>query len=512
MSVKKKLMRNTIMNSGVQLWTTVLNFVLMLIIIYFVGLEEYGIYLLVAALTGYFGLLDLGIGKSLLKFIAEYHAKKDKQKVNEVVNTAFFIFLLVGVIGAICVFIIGTFFIDVFKIEDDLLSKARLLTYLLAVTLIFGFCLNTFSSTLAGLQRYDRLAYINFAMSLVNAAVTMAVLLLGYGIVELLFYTICIGLTRHIIVAFQVNRYLPYLSIKFSFLKRDTFRTLFRLSLMLLFFSFFARIIYYTDTLVIGFFLGVVMITIYTAAWKISEIPVKAYIWMLSATIPATSELDALRREKALQELFLRVLKYCLALLFLFGIPILLMSKEILKYIFNPTGGDFALYHLVTNILIISLFFDFFNLVSFHILTGMNKIKVFIGCYGVVAVFNLVLSIILVNIIGLEGVALGTAVPFIVMAPVFMWYAFKTIGIRVRDYGRTVLLSTFPWALLSAGVLFGLTWIHTPANFLEVVVYFIIGMAVYLLLFYYRGLDDRERSDIKGILEAIRYKEEMDVG
>lgn len=511
MSIKKKLIRNTMANYGIQLWTYVLNFVMMPIIIYFIGVVEYGIYLLVTAFIGYFGLLDLGIGRSLLKFIAEYHARKDKDKLNEVINTAFFIFLGIGIVGAIGLFIIGTFFIGIFNLEGDLLLKAKFIIYLLAITFITSFSLSTFKNIMEGIQRYDILAYISFIISLVNIAVTVTVLLLGYGIVELLFYTICFGLIGYVIITISVHKYLPYITIKSSYLNRDMVRTLFGLSLFLLFFLIFARIIYYTDTLVIGFYLGAAMITFYTAAWKISQIPNKAILMTLSATIPATSELDALKKKKALQLLFLRASKYCLGLLLLLGLPTLFMSKEILKYWVGWTGGDFSLYHLVVNILIVSLFFDFFNLVSFHILTGMNKIKFLITCYGVVAILNLILSIVLVQKIGLEGVALGTALPFIVMSPFFIWYTFRTIEIYWKDYITGVLFTTLPHALLMGLVLFLLTTLHKPNNLIEVGVYYIVGGTIYFLLFYFKGLNENERADLKGIFKSIKYREDMEI-
>ena len=511
MSVKKKLIRNTLFNYGIQFWSYIITFVLMLVIIYYIGIVEYGIYLLVTALTGYFGLLDLGIGTSLVKFIAEYHAKKDKQKLNEVINTAFFIFLGIGIVGAAGLFILGAFFLDVFKIEAVLIWKGRIIVYILAATFITGFPLGIFRGILAGMQRYHTLAYISFAMSLVNAAVVVWVLLMGYGIVELVFYTICFGLIRHIIIAIKVRKLVPYLSIKCSYLNRNMVRTLFGLSILLLFISLFARIIYYTDTLVIGFFLGTAMITFYTVAWKIAQIPGKAIDMTLSAMVPAASELDALKKERTLQLLFLRVLKYCLALLFLLAIPTLFLSKEILRHAVEWTGGDFSLYYLVTNILIIAIFFDFLNYVSIQILIGMNKLRLFVVCYGIVAIVNLFMSVLLVQKIGLEGVALGTAIPFIVMAPVFMWYSFKTIGIHWKDYVSTVLFTTIPYAVCMGGFLFLLTMFHTPANLIEIGAYYIISMVVYFLLFYFFGLDEGERADLKGILQSVRYREDTHI-
>ena len=138
MSVKRKLIRNTVFSIGMRYWNQIITLILTPIIIYYIGIAEYGVYILVGALTGYFSLLDLGIGTSVVKFIAQYHAKGEKEKVNEIVNTAYFLFLGVGIVGSIGIFIMGTFFIDIFNLDGELLWKARLLIYILAAGFIMS--------------------------------------------------------------------------------------------------------------------------------------------------------------------------------------------------------------------------------------------------------------------------------------------------------------------------------------------------------------------------------------
>ncbi len=512
MRMKYKLMRNAVFNYGIQFWSVMITFIMMPIIIADedIGIEGYGIYLLVTALTGYFSLLDLGIGTSLVKFVSEYHVKGEKEKVNGVVNTAFFIFLGVGAVGAIGLFILGTFFIDVFKIEAALLWEARLITFLLAAAFISGLSMSIFKGVLAGMQRYNILAYISFAMSLVNVAVVIWILLMGYGIVELVLYTLCFGLIGHIITAWYAKKALPYLEIKRTHLNKTMVKTLFNLSMLVMLLFAFGQIVFYTDTIVIGFFLGATMITFYAAARKLYSIPARIVATAMQAIIPAASELDVLQKKKAIQMLFLRVAKYCLALLFLLALPMMFMSKYILVYWIDWAGGNFALYYLVTNILLISIFLDYFNHVSMQILIGMNKIKLLVTCYGIVAILNLILSIIFVQRIGLEGVALGTTIPFIVLAPVFMWNAFNILGINWRDYVKNVLLTNIPYACCVGIVLYSLITLHPPASLIEIVVYYAIGMLLYFLLFYFLALNEEERTDLKRIFSIQFYREVQD--
>ena len=84
MSVKKKLIRNTIINYGIRSWGFLLTFVLFWYIVRQIGEEDYGIYLFVGAIIGYFGILNLGISNSLVKFVSQYHTEDDKEKLNEV--------------------------------------------------------------------------------------------------------------------------------------------------------------------------------------------------------------------------------------------------------------------------------------------------------------------------------------------------------------------------------------------------------------------------------------------
>ena len=138
----------------------------------------------------------------------------------------------------------------------------------------------------------------------------------------------------------------------------------------------------------------------------------------------------------------------------------------------------------------------------------MKKIKFYVACYGVVALMNLLLSIILVQRIGIEGVAWGTTIPFIIMTPLFMWNTFRILDIKVREYVRIVLASTLPFALLNTAVLYGFLYLHVPANLIEVIVYFAVSVSIFFSLFYYIGLDEREKKDFKGIFSAIRNREE----
>ena len=71
-SVKKKIVKNTIANTLLKISQYIIGFLMFPFIIRHVGIEDYGLYLLVGAFVGYFGLLDFGVGSALVKYVAQY--------------------------------------------------------------------------------------------------------------------------------------------------------------------------------------------------------------------------------------------------------------------------------------------------------------------------------------------------------------------------------------------------------------------------------------------------------
>src|SRR5918992_2350107 len=63
------------------------------------GPSAYGLWALTTSVTWFFGVLDLGYGGALVKFIAQYRAWRDRAALNEIVSTVALVF---AGLGAVC--------------------------------------------------------------------------------------------------------------------------------------------------------------------------------------------------------------------------------------------------------------------------------------------------------------------------------------------------------------------------------------------------------------------------
>jgi O-antigen/teichoic acid export membrane protein len=94
------LFRNTLAQSASTLAAYVFSFILAPFMIARLGLDQFGVWAVTGAFAMYAGLLDLGIGRSLSRFIAVYDASGDEHRIRECVGLGLVAVALVGVLAA----------------------------------------------------------------------------------------------------------------------------------------------------------------------------------------------------------------------------------------------------------------------------------------------------------------------------------------------------------------------------------------------------------------------------
>jgi O-antigen/teichoic acid export membrane protein len=94
------LFRNTLAQSGSTLIGYLFSFILAPIMIGRLGLDAFGVWAVTGAFAMYAGLLDLGIGRSLSRFVAVYEAEGDHERIPECVGLGVIAVLLVGCAAA----------------------------------------------------------------------------------------------------------------------------------------------------------------------------------------------------------------------------------------------------------------------------------------------------------------------------------------------------------------------------------------------------------------------------
>ncbi|GMV99182.1 MAG: hypothetical protein AMXMBFR84_03210 [Candidatus Hydrogenedentota bacterium] len=449
MSIKRTLARNTAFNAAGRLWDAALTLVLTPYIVNRIGWEAWGLWALIGSLTGYVGLLDLGMGSGLSKFIAEHAAKGDRKALSSVVSTAFFFYagfgaLLVAAGWPLCGAAIEAFAAwrggePAVAADAVFLARGSILLYAASMAIV------PFMAVQTGLQRMGVANAVSGAASIIKAAAIVTLLELHTGVRGLIYAnsasTLFVALAG-VVAAYALA---PGLRVSPSGISRETFSTLFAFGWRAQVARLCNLVMLETDRVIVGFVFGLTAAGLYRAgeeiANKLRQVPVLVY----SAIVPAASDLDARGDVERLRGLYLRVSKYGAAV----AVPMLLFGGAsagmIMRVWFGQEEGlDTAAW--VLQIIAIGHLVNVLAGAGVSIALGKGRVDVQMIPGLISAGANIVLTVVFVQVVGFYGVPVATT-----MAMFLGWaWLLRAMGSIVGLRGTRTVRKSLLWPLVAA--------------------------------------------------------------
>jgi O-antigen/teichoic acid export membrane protein len=155
-------------------------------------------------------------------------------------------------------------------------------------------------------------------------------------------------------------------------------------------------------------------------------------------------------------------------------------------------------------IFFVTLYFYAPHLISYSLLQGLNKHKLYSYLSAVIAVLNLILSIILVQLYGLVGVAIGSAIPQILFFGILV--PFYTCKIHDWSYltyiFQTHIKLMIPTVLLYAGLTSVQHYIYPDSYLILFAESFSVAL-LYFIAVYVLSLSTYERGHVNALLSKL---------
>ncbi|MGC8867466.1 MAG: oligosaccharide flippase family protein [Elusimicrobiales bacterium] len=436
-SLSQKICRNTFFNAIGRLWGILVALVLTPYIIRHIGVERYGIWALVGVITGYFGLLDFGVGTSFVKYIAEFYAKRDYEKINQVVNTGFVFYT----VFAILIIVLGFLFINpllsFFKIPPQMLNEVRFV-FLLGI-IIFGVsnALSPFLAVQTGLQRMDITNKISIAVSIPTVLGTVFFLEKGYGLPGLMVNNaIVLVITGmcNIVVAFKI---LPELRFNPFSISKGMFKVLWIFGFKVRIGQIAGTMVTQVDKLLISHFLSTNLVTFYQLGSSIVEKAQSIPTLLLTALLPAFSEISTKGDRQKLLDAYLRGTKY-LALITFPLFVFLIVSASHIMMIWMGEGYEKSA--RVIQILAVGTIFHILVGVGYSVSLAIDKPEISMSSSLLYTVLNFVLSIVLILKFGFIGAVWGTTISLLIGCGYFFWRLHKEIHLSLVNFVKKTIL------------------------------------------------------------------------
>lgn len=503
MSEKRRLISNTLANGMAQFTAMAASLVFMPMLIRSFGMSEYGLFLLASSISAYAALVDFGVGTSLVKHVADSVATGERSRLSKYISTTLVFYVGAGVLVALLMVGLSMFTSELFKVTPDQARLLRNLFLVVAVSSLWGWPANTAGGVLAGLQRYTLSATVAVAAAIANVLVMFGVLASHEGPLTLLVGQSLVGAAAGLANVILARRAIGEVQVHPRFADRSAFKEIVSFSWVIFVLQVCTLILYQqTDRVVLGVFLGATAITLYESAGKMQGFVTQITQFATSAVMPFAAQLHAEGRQSSLQTLFFRGTKYTMALVLPAVVGLMLFARPIITAWLGPS---FAGQATAAQVLLSYQLLGVGAVIGESILVsrGHARRRLFNSVF-VVTLGNLVLSVVLVQRIGILGVVIGTAAPWIVDFPWRLRVALTEVDVSFREW---LMRSSGPVYLsLLATIAVAFTCYYTPLvkSLLGLAAAMILSVGaawVCLLLF---ALTPVERAELQSVVSRLR--------
>jgi O-antigen/teichoic acid export membrane protein len=474
---KKQIVKNVSSNWFSLGINVVVGLLLSPFIVHRLGDTAFGLWVLIFSITGYYGMFDLGIRSSIVRYVSKFTATGDREELAKLINTSLFTYSCIGVVTMLVTSVVAFHIDRMFHIPADFLPTARRLLLMVGAAVAIGFPAGIFGGFLEGLQRFYVLSWMNVASTLLRAALIVTVLSHGYGLLTVALITVTLPLLGSIMNGVMALRLCP-VPFGIRYVDRATFRQIANYSGVTFMIMVAGRLKFKTDEIVIGTFMSAAAITYFNIGARIVDYAGQVVTSLSQIFGPRASHSDARGDMTRLRKIFLVGNRVCGFTIFPVCVILLILGKSVIEVWMGKKYVATSYPVLVIMILCSTLWWA--QGASGRILFGMSKHGTWAVVTLIEGVSNLILSIILVRPYGIVGDALGTAIPLTCSVLFFMpRHLCKKLDVPLWTYVRESYTLPFLLCLpLTAALLLMQRW-FVPHNYKGLGLQLLIAGAVY---------------------------------
>lgn len=176
-------------------------------LIHRLGIERFGLLSLVWIFLGYLAFFDLGLGRAIIKIIAEQLGKGKRESINKFFWTTFWIILSLSLIGScVSLLLAHTVIIEVFKIPESLKEDALHSFYLLSIGIPVITLTAAFRGLLEAEQRFFVINLLQGITGMITYVVPLIIAFYTLDVSVIIFYLVLarfLALIAHIVVCLK---------------------------------------------------------------------------------------------------------------------------------------------------------------------------------------------------------------------------------------------------------------------------------------------------------------------
>ncbi|MBX3449429.1 MAG: polysaccharide biosynthesis C-terminal domain-containing protein [Planctomycetaceae bacterium] len=391
--------------------TLVVGVFLMPYVVSVLGDHQYGTWVFINSIAGYSGLLYLGFGETISRYVATYQSQGDLRKVNAITTMVLGVYTAMGLVGVLIAALAAAMLGSWTHWTPAEILELRWVIVVLGLNVLFSLSGSVFGGVLLGLRRFDLERSVSLVSDLVRLALIVFFLNREWGLLTISLIYLGITIAENTVFAWMAFRCLPELRIDPRLVSRETLSECGQFSSMAFLNVLASQLIYATDTIVIGLMLGTDAITPYYIAVRLCDFLRKPIEKIADICMPISGALQKPSQNAERQRILESAFGFTFLLIGGTTIGAVYFGGDVIRLWMGPEYVESR--HLLA-ILLLAQVVALPCGVLRAFLFGLGHVRLPALVYLAEAITNLALSIVLCHYWGIWGVAIGTAVPIFV--------------------------------------------------------------------------------------------------
>lgn len=470
-----------------------------------IGEGEFGVYKTITSLSAALMVLDLGLGGTVMRYIAKYKSENLRKKIEDFISMSLGEgAIIIGIFAVVSVFIYALLPVIYSQgLTQTQLVLAKRLFAILAINMAFHIIENIFNGIITG---HNKFTFAN-GLKLLRIVMRIALVFIVFCFVKNAYVLVLIDLVLTIgllVAEYVYARRVLTIKVKLSFKNwdKEVFRESFKYTSLLFITTIAAQINNNLDNVVIGAIKGAAPVAIYSMALLIfgmfEQLSTSVSGVMLPTVTNILNEDDAINK---VQKTIVTVGRLQFALLGAALTGFVIIGKEFINL---WLGDGFEDVYVLTLILIAPAILELCVNVCLSVLRAKNMLGFRTWVLLGTTALNAVVTIVGVKLTGYYAAAVGTALSFVIGSVVIMnIYYCKKLHFNMLKIYAGIFSRIWICLLISGGALFLSSryftedWLSLMVN----VAVFGVTYAVTLLLF---GLKKDEKQMIPFIGKFLK--------
>ena len=459
--MQRGVAKNVLWNWAGTLTHLLVGFLVMRFLVRHLGDTVYGLWILIASLTGYFSVLDLGISGSVARNLAFHRSRNDVAGSNRLLSTALAILLGVAALTLLATLGVLLIFFQIFDVPADQVVAVEAAVVLVGINLALSFPLGIFHGVLWAYERFDWQNRIDIPTVILRAAFSVWWVNEGGGLLALAVITLVTSLGQGLAKIWLSYRIEPRLRLSPRLLDAEAGRTLFGYGIWYFLLSLSRTITPQISPTIVGHRIGAALVTALRIPMQLTTYANTFLITGTQVLTPVATAHHATKSADRQRRLFLEGGRYSLFLALGFVTLFGFLGEPLIRL---WMGAEYAYTWVFLMILAVGELMPMSQWISYSVILGMGKHKIMALLSVGENLATVILVWWLVGPYGLLGVSVAVAVPGMLCRGVCQWiFACRLVQVSP---GTSLVYTFVPSLLLAApaAVLLGAwTWFF-PAD------------------------------------------------